>query len=182
MTHRFGSSTVFVYSIDLVLVGFYGASSRPLTVESKYLRRSQESVDECPSLFRPFYSRELFLVISFARRKQPVWLGPKFKNKKQHTNMSDTRSGSLDAGPQILNLDEAIYNSSQAPAPNKLCFHKTFFFYKLPIFCSDLRNTSCLFFPLGSCLVSYNSTLESHNYSWDQILIRGLGIERLVIK
>ena len=34
-------------------------------------------------------------------------------------------------------------------------------------------------FPRGSCLVFYNSTLESHNYSWHQILIRGLRIERL---
>lgn len=36
--------------------------------------------------------------------------------------------------------------------------------------------------PRGGCLASSNSTFESHNYSRDQILIRGLGIERLVIK
>lgn len=38
------------------------------------------------------------------------------------------------------------------------------------------------FLPRSSCLVFHNFTLESHNYSWDLMLIRGLGIERPVIK
>lgn len=44
-----------------------------------------------------------------------------------------------------------------------------------------------MLFPRGgwlfySSLFFYDSTFESHNYSWDQVLIIGLGIERPVFK
>lgn len=63
---------------------------------------------------------------------------------------------------------------------------------KTVLFFANLWNMSCMFFPQNSCfmlsiyisiyLYINNSTFESHHYSWDQILIIGLGIERLVIK